>query len=105
MSEDDDRDLAVEEQLEKVERKRKRRARDEERRIEDAYKDVMATEAGRIVFWHMLGDLGLYSSPLAGTTELTYVQIGRHNAALELLARLNGIAPEHAKLMHKENVT
>lgn len=102
---EDERDLE-QERLAAIERAKE----DEEKRrkqelLDEAYREVMKTRAGRLVMWDRLGRLGLYKTPMVvGARDLTYANIGTHNAALELLTDLNAIAPDEALLMHKENM-
>lgn len=102
--EDGERDLEAEAQATKKERRTRKREKDEAEALDRAYRAVMGTVEGRRVFWHILGDLGLHSTPFVpGAQDLTYANIGRHNAALELMVRLNDLAPDDFLTMHKEN--
>lgn len=102
--EDGERDLEAEAQATAKEKRKRRKVKDEAEALDRAYRAVLSTVEGRAVFWHILGDLGLYQTPLVpGSQDLTYANIGRHNAALELMARLNDLAPDDFEAMHKEN--
>lgn len=104
MTEDDgEREEAIEAE-EVFEKKQRRTAKQQQRDIDDAYRDVMKTGPGRVVMWDILSSLGIYETPLVvGAQDLTYVNIGRQNAGIQLMVRLSNLAPDDYLLMQKEN--
>ncbi len=106
MQEDEDkpRDLDAEKDQETGQKRRRLNANGEAKRRREAFETVMGTEAGRLVLWDVLSMLGTFQTPLVpGAQDLTYANIGRQNAGLELMSTLNTISPGSFRLMQKEN--
>src|SRR5688572_13733292 len=98
---DEERLDATETKAAKVARRtEKQKAKD----LAEAYAAVMLTVEGRKVLWDILATLGVHETPLVvGSQDLTYVNIGRQNAGLELMVRLCAVSPDLYLQMQKEN--
>lgn len=100
----DDRSIDQLDEQEVEARKTRKSAKKQAAELADAYRALMKTSFGRRVMWDILSGLGVYQTPFApGQQDLTYVNIGRQNAGIELLVRLNELAPTEYLLMQKEN--
>lgn len=74
------------------------------KRLAASYEAVMATPDGRAVVWDILEMLQVMRTPfIAGSPDLTAFNCGRHNAGLEMWAKLQELAPGEIATMMKES--
>jgi len=59
--------------------------------LDNAYRAVFATEAGKRVLFHILAEGGIYQDAFTGSDAATNYTLGRKRQALDLLGDLNGI--------------
>lgn len=78
-----------------------KRRQSAETMLADAWADVLATKAGRLVVWHMLAECRLYSPTFTGNSWGNF-QEGRRAVGLEVLARIHETDPRHYILMQQE---
>ena len=79
----------------------RRKTGDEERRIGDAYRAVLATPEGRIVFWHLLAKCRVFET-ISVQNSLIYTLSGRRDVGLELTADLVRASEDLFEQMSRE---
>lgn len=73
-------------------------------RVKRAWNAVMATPEGRAMMWDLLkSHLGLYASPVSTDKRQEQRNLGKHEAALGVLAAIEERTPRFVKLMKQEN--
>lgn len=70
--------------------------------VHDALGDILKTEKGRALYWHLLCECGVFSSSFTGDN-YTFFREGERNVGLKLLGLLNEVSPDAYVLMMKES--
>lgn len=90
---------------EKKQRKRKKQEeQDRAEMLEQAYRDLLALPAGRMVLYDRLDKAGYWNVPFDPTSaHITAYLAGNHAAAVELYETLWALSPDDVLTMMKEN--
>ena len=82
--------------------RRNRSAKARQRRLDEAFKWLMADARGRLLMWDRLAHAGVFHSSMSPTPELTAFHEGRRDLGLRDLGQIMRLCPEHYLRMAAE---
>lgn len=74
-----------------------------EKKVEEAYKKILATEEGKAVIWDLLSYAGIYGDAFTGNSS-TFYKLGLQRFGKRIIERINASNPKaYAKLLLEYN--
>lgn len=76
---------------------------DRNKKVEEAYKKILATEEGKTVIWDLLSYAEIYGDAFTGNST-TFYKLGLQRVGKRIIERINALDPKaYAKLLLEYN--
>ena len=76
---------------------------DRNKKVEEAYKKILATEEGKTVLWDLLSYAEIYGDAFTGNST-TFYKLGSQRVGKRVIERINALDPKaYAKLLLEYN--
>lgn len=76
---------------------------DRNKKVEEAYKKILATEEGKTVLWDLLSYAEIYGDAFTGNSS-TFYKLGLQRVGKRVIERINALDPKaYAKLLLEYN--